>query len=362
MVDCAVPVDHISDGSDCDDADAAIHPGADEYCDTIDQDCDGETGDDHALDPSIWYADADEDGYGDPGVSESSCDAPEGYVDNAEDCDDEDPLTSDCDFPSFDGSFGTTWEELSDTLEHGYSAQTYHLRGEPYILQTYGGSAQLYDIDADTWEYVDSSTPYSSPWNTMAPAEGLMWMLRNGTIYSYDIATDTWDTVTTFSGGDDMNMTESDEYGVVYGHTTSGQFVIYNTITGDLEYFTTGYGGEYETRLGYDPESRSILFGAYDSSALRQWYIDTGVIVERDPIPEPQLNDIFCSDRSGHIYAAGGSSGRTMFQYIVATDTWTAMPDLPEDHGNNGSCTVSGDGYLYVSNGGSQQWFRLPIY
>ncbi len=35
-----------------------------------------------------WYADADEDGYGNPDVSVEACDAPVGYVDNDLDCDD----------------------------------------------------------------------------------------------------------------------------------------------------------------------------------------------------------------------------------------------------------------------------------
>ncbi|MFN7145852.1 MAG: MopE-related protein, partial [Myxococcota bacterium] len=37
-----------------------------------------------------WYADADGDGHGDPGASLSACDAPDGYVDAATDCDDTD--------------------------------------------------------------------------------------------------------------------------------------------------------------------------------------------------------------------------------------------------------------------------------
>jgi hypothetical protein len=37
-----------------------------------------------------WWADADGDGYGDPASAWVTCDQPEGWVDNADDCDDAD--------------------------------------------------------------------------------------------------------------------------------------------------------------------------------------------------------------------------------------------------------------------------------
>jgi hypothetical protein len=56
-------------------------PGA-EKCNGLDDDCDGFIDD---ADPGIvgqttWYADADGDGYGNPAVSQVSCNQPAGYV------------------------------------------------------------------------------------------------------------------------------------------------------------------------------------------------------------------------------------------------------------------------------------------
>ncbi len=80
------------------------------------------------------------------------------------------------------------------------------------------------------------------------------------------------------------------------------------------------------------------------------------------PHPESMLNDIYCSDRNGHIYAAGMSGGTTLWQYTISTDTWNPIPDYPEDHGNNGSCSVSLDGWLYMEPGSVSTIYKLPLY
>ncbi len=76
--------------NDCDDGDAAINPAAAEVCDGADNDCDGTIDEDDADDASIWYADTDEDGYGNVDDRTSACEQPSGYTDNATDCDDGD--------------------------------------------------------------------------------------------------------------------------------------------------------------------------------------------------------------------------------------------------------------------------------
>ena len=75
---------------DCDDQDPARHPGAEEHCDGVDEDCDG-TVDNDAVDPSTFYLDGDGDGFGDSDQAAQACSAPADHVQDATDCDDGDP-------------------------------------------------------------------------------------------------------------------------------------------------------------------------------------------------------------------------------------------------------------------------------
>ena len=87
---CEAPSDYVDDDNDCDDTLGTVYPGAEELCDGIDNDCDGDADEDSSADAGVWYIDADSDGFGDVGTSQSSCSQPSGYVGNATDCDDDD--------------------------------------------------------------------------------------------------------------------------------------------------------------------------------------------------------------------------------------------------------------------------------
>jgi hypothetical protein len=108
--DCLDPVDYNCDGAsgrvdgdadgfaaceECDDAASAVNPDAAEVCNGRDDDCDGAV-DVDAADATIWYADADADGYTDPEVSTFACEAPEGYAaaSSVADCDDADATSN----------------------------------------------------------------------------------------------------------------------------------------------------------------------------------------------------------------------------------------------------------------------------
>jgi hypothetical protein len=87
---CEPPSGWVADASDCDDADASIHPGAAEVCGGGDEDCDGlaDDADPDATGQATWYPDGDGDGWGDSASSTRSCTALSGHVTRGSDCDD----------------------------------------------------------------------------------------------------------------------------------------------------------------------------------------------------------------------------------------------------------------------------------
>ncbi|MEZ4238741.1 MAG: putative metal-binding motif-containing protein [Myxococcota bacterium] len=125
---CEAPAGAVADGSDCDDTDPDVHPGAQERCNGFDDDCDALVDD---ADPEVlgsrYYADADQDGYGvEPPLF--GCPGP-GRADEAGDCDDTDAAKSpaDADGDGFTGCGGDCDDadpRLTpvDTDGDGYSA------------------------------------------------------------------------------------------------------------------------------------------------------------------------------------------------------------------------------------------------
>ena len=151
--DCADPADYNCDGSvayadtdgdgyaaceECDDGDAAIHPGATELCNGADDDCDGSVDEDDAADASTWYADSDGDGYGDAASATAACAQPSGHVADASDCDDGesaihpaateqcDGVDNDCDgtVDEDDAADASTWYADSDGDGYGDAASS----------------------------------------------------------------------------------------------------------------------------------------------------------------------------------------------------------------------------------------------
>jgi hypothetical protein len=95
---CDQPVGFVAETGDCDDADADIHPAAQEVCDAaeVDEDCDGRADDaDDSTDTgsmTVFYADIDGDGFGDDAVEVRACRLPAAASAVGGDCDDAEAL------------------------------------------------------------------------------------------------------------------------------------------------------------------------------------------------------------------------------------------------------------------------------
>jgi hypothetical protein len=86
---CEVLIGYVANSTDCNDdpnnGGAAIHPGANEICNGIDDDCDGEI--DEGV-KTFYYPDEDRDGYGSIALSVFQCSPPANYTSIGGDCND----------------------------------------------------------------------------------------------------------------------------------------------------------------------------------------------------------------------------------------------------------------------------------
>lgn len=132
MESCDRPSGYVIDSGDCDDSDSTVYPGAWEACNGIDDDCSGVI--DDGLTFSTYYADTDNDGFGDLESTVEACAVPPGYSADSTDCDDtrdwvnpaieadcSDGVDEDCDGEIDEGP-DRTWYEDAD--EDGFGSPT----------------------------------------------------------------------------------------------------------------------------------------------------------------------------------------------------------------------------------------------
>ena len=199
--DTGQPIDADADGFDetvdCDDTDAAIHPGVTDICDGLDNDCDSQIDEDPDR---TFYLDADEDGFGDPSHPLSSCDEHPSFVGNASDCDDGnasiypeapdvcDGRDNDCD--------GTIDDEEICEICRGTSVLIYALMTESALVDgvtALGASVLTVDNAASFVEAIEMESPdvaiFSSPASgydaAMATALSQQIAAGRGVIVSY---------------------------------------------------------------------------------------------------------------------------------------------------------------------------------
>ena len=116
---------NVLNDEDCDDTLASRNPNGVEVCDDLDNDCDVDV-DEEAVDQQTFYLDNDADTFGDADTTIHSCILPEGYVENALDCNDESDTTSPNGIEECDGLDNDCDEEIDESM----------LRQVQYIIET----------------------------------------------------------------------------------------------------------------------------------------------------------------------------------------------------------------------------------
>ena len=156
ITSCVPVPGFVGDGTDCNDTNAETYPGAEEICNEVDDDCDGEIDEGVLL---TYWRDMDADGFGDAqsdGVL--ACLPPAGYVANSVDCNDGDAsvnpgateicldgVDNDCD--GVTDCFALRLEPTSSSLPP--SPESFRLRASCTApLQTLGGLSIILAFDA----------------------------------------------------------------------------------------------------------------------------------------------------------------------------------------------------------------------
>ena len=205
---CEQPSGYLEDDSDCDDADSAVSPDAEEVCDSVDNNCDGTVDEDSATDASTWYLDSDGDGYGDASATTAACDQPSGYVSDDTDCDDSDSSVGncyDCDVtalgsPSYQTSrsltYGQWMQDPLETLGSGIVWEMSHYTGS-----TVTEYPSLADFQAQT-SGTTTTLPYAFNGTGATVYDGYLYYNaeNSNTLVEVDLATGAVNSTLTLTG------------------------------------------------------------------------------------------------------------------------------------------------------------------
>lgn len=180
-------------------------------------------------------------------------------------------------------------------------------------------------------------------------------LIVGGRVFHYDIASTTWTVPLTMAATTSWAQHAHDDAGRVYVVTTDDRMATYEVATNTLSYQPFGMSPPATgPRLAWDATTR-LLYVVPNFSISDMYSFDpaTGMTHVLPALPASRVTPTFCGDRNGHLFAAGENNGTEMWEYDVALAHWSLLPGLPFDHDANGACTVTDDGWLYVTDNGT---------
>ena len=178
---CEAPPSYVADGTDCNDSDSSINPGATEVCDDLDtdEDCSGSADGWDATGMSYWYLDVDGDGYPTADIYEYRCDAYGSYIAGTGwwDCDDSrsdiNPgMAERCDYfdldEDCDGEINEPGAEDGAYFYRDWDGDGY---GDPMEMEMLceAGDLDFYDVtnNDDCCDYDAGANPDASSYRTI---------------------------------------------------------------------------------------------------------------------------------------------------------------------------------------------------
>ncbi len=324
-ISCDQPTGYLADSTDCNDANNSINPDADEECDSVDNDCDGDTDEDDAIDADTWYRDADTDGYGDTSVTAVSCSSPSGYVGN-DDCDDSDSsispaatevcdeIDNDCDGDiddddsNLDASTTMTW--YSDVDGDGYGSTTFTLDRCAQPTNYVADDTDCDDSDADVYPGAPDEVYHDGVDQDCDDFDGytIDYLIAGDLIITEIMANP--DAVTDANGeyfefynasGVDVNID-----GLVFTDNSSSDTVEETLVIDADSYAVFAINGNYSSNGGIDADfdwsgpalsnSGDVITLSYDGTTFDEvnysgWTVTAGVSMSLDPSADATDND-----------------------------------------------------------------------
>ena len=259
------------DATDCDDADAAIYTGANESCDAVDSDCDGDLVDGFPNfdgDTVPDCIDPDDDGDGDPDTTDCDDADPAIYTGAPESCD---AVDSNCDGDLVDGFSNLDGDTEPDCIDLDDDDD-----GSPDTVDCDDTDPANYPGNSEACDGQDNDCGGDVDEDFDADGDGAFDGADAGCVATYvDVDCDDGD-ATIYPGAvevpDDGIDQDCDGVDEVTLFGLSGRLLFSNNQTGVYEFYATDVDGSNLTRVTWDNEVR--VFGDFDPDGMSVVYLD----------------------------------------------------------------------------------------